>query len=116
MKKASPLLSLFGMFHLAFAEEPNGGGGAEAATSFKKDKKEAEKADEPIIEMGIIYVGMTKETLLEKTGFNASLLMDYCKEGDEETMVFHDVITEEEGETITFYLKNGKIRGWKKLD
>ena len=63
--------------------------------------------------MGIVYVGMPKEDLY-KTGFTRYMQKGYRQEGNEEWITFLDYMTEEPGDTITFYLKDGKVAGWKK--
>lgn len=65
-----------------------------------------------VTEMGIVYVGMPKEDLA-KVGFTEYSQKGYHKEGNEEWITFSDWMTEESGDLITFYLVDGKVKGWK---
>ncbi|NQT21956.1 MAG: hypothetical protein HQ579_00790 [Candidatus Omnitrophica bacterium] len=61
--------------------------------------------------MGIVYVGMPKEALYEI--YTPLTQKGYRKIDDEEWIAFSDWTTEESGDLVTFYLKEGKVKGWK---
>ena len=65
-----------------------------------------------VTELGVVYVGMSKEDL-EKVGFTEHLQKGYHRKGNEEWITFSDWMTEESGDLITFYLVDGKVKGWK---
>jgi hypothetical protein len=58
------------------------------------------------------YKGMAKEKLLEL--FPVQYQLNYSKELDREVYIFDDHFSEEEGDSITFYLKGGSIDWWDK--
>jgi len=65
-----------------------------------------------VTELGVVYVGMPKEDL-EKIGFTEHSQKGYYKEGNEEWITFSNWVTEESGDLITFYLVDGKVKGWR---
>ena len=61
--------------------------------------------------LGYVFEGMTKEQL-ENVGYTEFTLLEYTKSGNEEWMMFSDWVTPEDGDTVTFYLKDGKVVRW----
>lgn len=68
-----------------------------------------EDAEKLATAMGVVYVGMPKEELY-KVYTNQK---GYYKEDNEEWISFSDWMTDESGDLISFYLKDGKVKGWK---
>lgn len=62
-------------------------------------------------ELGTVYKGMPRE-YLENAGFTEYLLIDQKKEGDTEYLTFSDWTTPAAGDTITFVIKDGKVKDW----
>ncbi|MHC4123965.1 MAG: hypothetical protein ACYSSI_10360 [Planctomycetota bacterium] len=62
--------------------------------------------------LGAVYVGMSKEALYEV--YTPVQQKGYKQIGDEEWIEFSEWMTAESGDTITFYLKGGKVKGWDK--
>ena len=65
-----------------------------------------------VTELGVVYVGMPKE-YLEKAGYTDLMQKGYRKEGDEEWITFLSWNTEESDDLVTFYIVDGKVKGWK---
>lgn len=65
-----------------------------------------------ITELGIVYVGMPKEYLAE-AGYTDLLQKGYRREGNEEWITFLNWTTEEPDDLVTFYIVDGKVKGWK---
>lgn len=63
-------------------------------------------------DLGIVYVGMPKEDL-EKCGFAEHMQKSYYSRDNEEWITYSNWMTEEPGDMITFYLVDGKVRGWE---
>lgn len=61
---------------------------------------------------GMVHIGMSKEDLYNV--FGEALEKGYRGKGNEEWITFSDWTTEEVGDIITFYLTDGKIKGWFK--
>lgn len=99
-----PILILFLINIPVFAQDAT----TQASPQYSKDEK-AEIATA----LGVVYVGMPKEDL-EKAGFTEHSQKGYYKKGNEEWLTFSDWMTEESGDLITFYLVDGKVKGWKK--
>jgi hypothetical protein len=53
---------------------------------------------------------------LQKLGFTQYTLIDYQKDSDTEYFTFSDWRTEERGDTVTFVVKNGKVKEWFKKE
>ncbi|MDD5546878.1 MAG: hypothetical protein PHO67_07010 [Candidatus Omnitrophica bacterium] len=70
------------------------------------------KRAEKLPEYGVVYVGMPKEDLA-KAGYTEYLQMGYHKEGTDEWITFSNWTSKERGDTITFYMKDGRVKGWK---
>ena len=70
------------------------------------------QAEKLVTAMGIVYVGMPKEALYEV--YTPITQKGYRKVGNEEWITFSDWTTEKPGDRVTFYLKEGKIKGWEK--
>jgi Uma2 family endonuclease len=51
---------------------------------------------------------------LENAGFTEYLLIDQKKEGDTEYLTFSDWTTPAVGDTITFVIKDGKVKEWER--
>ena len=62
--------------------------------------------------MGIVYAGMPKEDL-PKAGYTEYLQVGYKKFKNKEWITYRDWITPKRGDTVTFYLEDGIVRGWK---
>lgn len=60
-----------------------------------------------------IYVGMPKDKIYKVYPLRYQI-KDYTKD-KMEVMVFNDYITPQIGDTITFYLKDGKVEWWDKV-
>ena len=59
------------------------------------------------------YVGMSKDELYKV--YPPQSQQNYFKQGDEEWIVFDDIMTETDlKDIIAFYLKGGKVTGWDK--
>jgi len=65
-----------------------------------------------ITELGVVYVGMPKEDL-EKAGYTELIQKGYKSEGNEEWITFLNWTTEEPGDRVTFYIVDGKVKGWQ---
>lgn len=61
--------------------------------------------------MDAVYVGMPKEDLYDV--FGRELQKGYFSKDNEEWITFSDQTIEEKGTTVTFYVENGKVIGWK---
>lgn len=59
-----------------------------------------------------VYVGTSRDQLLKIGGMEH--IKKYERKGNEEVIVFDDVATATPGDTITFYLVDGKVRSWDK--
>lgn len=62
------------------------------------------------IELGVVYVGMSKKDLYKV--FTPLQQKGYYKKNNEEWIIFSDWMTEESKDKITFYLVNEKVKGW----
>lgn len=62
-------------------------------------------------DLGIVYVGMPKEDLYKV--FTQLQQKGYYKQGNEEWITFSNWTTKEPDDTVTFYLRDGKVKGWK---
>lgn len=60
-----------------------------------------------------VYKGMTKEKLYE--AYPAIYQIQHYEKGDMEVIMFDDYLTKDIGDTVTFYLKNGKVDWWDKV-
>ena len=60
-----------------------------------------------------IYAGMSRKEVYDAYPIKYQL-QDYLK-GSMEMMIFDDYLTAEIGDTITFYLKDGKVTWWDKV-
>jgi len=98
-----PILILFLINTPVFAQDAT----TQASPQYSKEEKA-----EIVTALGVVYVGMPKEDL-EKIGFTEHSQKWYYKEGSEEWITFSDWMTEESGDLITFYLVDGKVKGWK---
>ena len=88
-------------FSIAFAKPGDDNKSAPASD------KEATPKERPY------YAGMTKEMLYKI--YPVSSQENYFKKGDEEWIVFDDVVTTSNlKDVIAFYLKDGKVLGWDK--
>jgi hypothetical protein len=65
-----------------------------------------------INESGFVYVGMPKEGLA-KAGYTKLLQKGYRKEDNQEWITFSNLGTKEPGDLVTFYIVDGKVRGWE---
>ena len=65
-----------------------------------------------LTELGVVYVGMPKE-YLAKAGYTELMQKGYRKEGNEEWITFLNWNTEEPDDLVTFYIVDGKVKGWK---
>ena len=70
-----------------------------------------QNAEQLATAMGVVYVDMSKEALYQV--FTKEGQKGYYKEGNEEWITFSDWTTEKPGDKITFYLRDGKVKGWK---
>ena len=70
------------------------------------------QAEEIATTLGVVYVGMPKKALYEV--YTKHQQKGYYKDGNEEWIAFSEWMTEEPGDKITFYLKDGKVKGWDK--
>lgn len=70
------------------------------------------KRAEKLPEYGVVYVGMPKEDLV-KAGYTGYLQKGYHKDGGNEWITFSNWVTKKRGDTITFYVKDGRVKGWK---
>ena len=64
--------------------------------------------------VGAIYVNMPKETLYKV--YTPLQQKGYRKIDNEEWITLSEWMTEEPGDKITFYLKDGKVKGWDRKD
>lgn len=71
-----------------------------------------EQAEKFATAVGTVYVAMPKEALYKV--FTPLQQKGYYKEGAEEWIIFSGWTTEESGDTVTFYLKDNKVKGWDK--
>ncbi len=60
-----------------------------------------------------IYTGMTKEKLYQ--AYPARYQIQCYEKGNMEVIMFDDYLTKDIGDTITFYLKDGKVDWWDKV-
>lgn len=60
--------------------------------------------------MGVVYVTMPKAELYKV--FTPHHQKGYYKDGNEEWITFSDWQTDKSGDLITFYLRDGIVRGW----
>ena len=65
-----------------------------------------------VTEVGFVYVGMPKEDL-ERTGYTDLIQENYRKVANQEWITFSNWIAKESGDKVTFYIVDGKIKGWK---
>jgi hypothetical protein len=79
-------------------------------TAFCSD--DTEGVDKLATSLGVVYVGMPKDSLYQV--FSDLQQKAYRQDGPDEWITFSDWTTEEFGDTITFYLRDGKVRGWDK--
>lgn len=70
------------------------------------------KRAEKLPEYGVVYVGMPKEDLA-KAGYTEYLHKGSHKDGAEEWVTFNNWMTKERGDTVIFYIKDGRVKGWK---
>ena len=84
---------------------------AETKGEFKPTAREKERAKKVEAMMKAVRVGMTKEEVYKI--FGRYYRRGYRKDGDEEWITFRDWVRDEPGE-ITFYLKKGRVKSWKK--
>ena len=80
------------------------------ATQAKPALSKEEKA-KLVPQLGIVYVGMPKEDL-EKAGYDELTPKGYRKEGNEEWITYLNWANPEK-DTVTFYIVDGKVKGWK---
>ena len=59
---------------------------------------------------GIVYQGMSRQNLYK--AFDKALEKSHRKEGSEEWITFINWTTEEPADLVTFYLIDGKVKGW----
>ena len=78
---------------------------AESQTDKEKQREEFATA------LGVVYVGMPKEALYKV--YTDLQQKGYRKDGRDEWITFTDWMSEEQGSRITFYLRDGKVKGWK---
>ncbi|MFC1667155.1 hypothetical protein ACFL0P_04770 [Candidatus Omnitrophota bacterium] len=72
----------------------------------KEDKAEI------VAKVETIYIGMlTKD--LERAGYVDNIQKDYIRVDNEEWIIFSEWKTEAPDDTITFYLVDGKVKGWQ---
>ena|SRR3989338_5218642 len=83
-----------------------------AGCSRREYDSEYLKRAEKLPEYGVVYVGMPKEDLA-KAGYTEYLQMGYYKDDAEEWVTFSNWTTKEQGDTVTFYIKDGRVKGWK---
>ncbi|MFA5008526.1 MAG: hypothetical protein WC546_04835 [Candidatus Omnitrophota bacterium] len=76
--------------------------------SFSKAAQESNASDKPKL-----YEGMPKEEIY-KVYPQKYQIQDYAKD-NLEVVIFDDYLTETAGDTITFYLKGGKVSWWDKV-
>lgn len=60
---------------------------------------------------GIVYEGMSLQGVYR--AFDKALEKSHRKEGNEEWITFINWTTEEPADLVTFYLLDGKIKGWE---
>ena len=73
---------------------------------------QVERAEKAFQErMNSVQIGMSKERLYEV--FGARRQEDYTQQDNKETITFSDWLEVESGNTVTFYLKDGKVTGWQ---
>lgn len=70
------------------------------------DKRKIKFPDEGELKSAVL-TGMTKENLLNI--YYPGNLIEYKKTGNEEILVFDDILTSDPDDTITFYLIDGKV-------
>ena len=104
----SLLILLLGVFAYYYFIEPHD---PEVIAQEKLDLT-LEQRKELAPHLGIVYPGIPKEEL-EIAGYTEYSQKGYRKEGNEEWITHLNWATKESGDLITFYLKDGKVRGWK---
>ena len=65
------------------------------------------------IEMDYVYIGMPMQEL-ERAGYTKDIQKAYYQVNNEEWIIFSNWTTEEPKGFITFYVVDGKVKGWKK--
>jgi len=75
-----------------------------------KEKQETEKAEKFKAAIKKVRAGTTKEELYSI--FSDFQGRAYESRGNEEWVVFMNWMTDEPGDLIIFYLKDGKVKGW----
>ncbi|MBU4377147.1 MAG: hypothetical protein KKD29_06725 [Candidatus Omnitrophica bacterium] len=70
---------------------------------------ELKQADKLATSLGVVYVGMPKESLYQV--FSDLQQKDYRKDSQDEWITFTDWTTKKSGDLITFHLKDGKVVG-----
>ena len=79
--------------------------------SATQKKQSPDDKDENILKYGAVYKGMPREDL-EEAGYTKRILIYHDRQGREEYMCFSDWLTPQYGDTVTFYILDGKVEDW----
>lgn len=78
---------------------------------YEKKQRPLVYSPESIARMGMVYEGMPEDKLIE-AGYTPGLLIQRRKENNAEFLTYTEYSTEEQGDTVTFVVRDGVVKSW----